>query len=598
MGGSMGSVVGEKIARLGQRSLERKYPLIIISASGGARMQEGVLSLMQMAKVVGRAGAARRAPHSVRLDPHEPDHGRRERELRDARRRDPRRAGRGDRLRRTARDQADARPGPARGIPDGGVPARPRHARLASCTGANLKRTVEPAAAPHDAASPAATGWASPDAAADRHRLRDALDYLFARTTGGFKFGLERTRALLDALGRSAPRAIRRSTSPARTGREASCATLDALLRAQGPRVGDATRRRTSSTSASGCSSTARRFRADDVVDVHRATDLPTIERARRDASSRRRPRWRSTTSRARGVDVAVIEAGLGGRLDSTNVVDAARRRRHVDRLRPHRVPRRHARGDRAREGRDLQAGRAGGDRRARSARFATLLARACATRAGASIVRVVGDEVALERRRGRRRAARRSTLERRGERATLRTPLAGGIRRRTRAFALAMLDAAGAPFAAPLAEARAALAQRATPGPLSARGPLHLRRRAQSRRAPTVLAQTLRGGVAAAPDRGAALGARATRTGAAMMRALAPRRSTLRADHGADGAGEPGVGPGRSARRSRATHGLARRCVEPDFDARARRARSDGRRRCSSPARFTRWATRWRACR
>ena len=50
MGGSMGSVVGEKIARLGQRSLEKKYPLIIVSASGGARMQEGVLSLMQMAK--------------------------------------------------------------------------------------------------------------------------------------------------------------------------------------------------------------------------------------------------------------------------------------------------------------------------------------------------------------------------------------------------------------------------------------------------------------------------------------------------------------------------------------------------------------------
>ena len=50
MGGSMGSVVGEKIARLGQRSLERKYPFVLISASGGARMQEGVLSLMQMAK--------------------------------------------------------------------------------------------------------------------------------------------------------------------------------------------------------------------------------------------------------------------------------------------------------------------------------------------------------------------------------------------------------------------------------------------------------------------------------------------------------------------------------------------------------------------
>ncbi len=50
MGGSLGSVVGEKITRLGQRSLERKYPLVLVSASGGARMQEGVLSLMQMAK--------------------------------------------------------------------------------------------------------------------------------------------------------------------------------------------------------------------------------------------------------------------------------------------------------------------------------------------------------------------------------------------------------------------------------------------------------------------------------------------------------------------------------------------------------------------
>jgi acetyl-CoA carboxylase carboxyl transferase subunit beta len=50
MGGSMGSVVGEKIARLARRSLEKKIPLVIVSTSGGARMQEGVLSLMQMAK--------------------------------------------------------------------------------------------------------------------------------------------------------------------------------------------------------------------------------------------------------------------------------------------------------------------------------------------------------------------------------------------------------------------------------------------------------------------------------------------------------------------------------------------------------------------
>ena len=50
IGGSMGSVVGEKIARAGRVALERGIPLIVVSASGGARMQEGIYSLMQMAK--------------------------------------------------------------------------------------------------------------------------------------------------------------------------------------------------------------------------------------------------------------------------------------------------------------------------------------------------------------------------------------------------------------------------------------------------------------------------------------------------------------------------------------------------------------------
>jgi len=50
IGGSMGSVVGEKIARAGRLALERHIPLIVVSASGGARMQEGIYSLMQMAK--------------------------------------------------------------------------------------------------------------------------------------------------------------------------------------------------------------------------------------------------------------------------------------------------------------------------------------------------------------------------------------------------------------------------------------------------------------------------------------------------------------------------------------------------------------------
>ncbi|MBS1800127.1 MAG: acetyl-CoA carboxylase carboxyltransferase subunit beta [Acidobacteria bacterium] len=51
IGGSMGSVVGETIARAVDRSLETRNPLIIISASGGARMMEGIASLMQLAKV-------------------------------------------------------------------------------------------------------------------------------------------------------------------------------------------------------------------------------------------------------------------------------------------------------------------------------------------------------------------------------------------------------------------------------------------------------------------------------------------------------------------------------------------------------------------
>ena len=50
MGGSMGSVVGEKICRAVDRALQGRLPLILVTASGGARMQEGILSLMQMAK--------------------------------------------------------------------------------------------------------------------------------------------------------------------------------------------------------------------------------------------------------------------------------------------------------------------------------------------------------------------------------------------------------------------------------------------------------------------------------------------------------------------------------------------------------------------
>ncbi len=51
IGGSMGCVVGEKITRAIERALEKQWPLVIVSASGGARMMEGAVSLMQMAKI-------------------------------------------------------------------------------------------------------------------------------------------------------------------------------------------------------------------------------------------------------------------------------------------------------------------------------------------------------------------------------------------------------------------------------------------------------------------------------------------------------------------------------------------------------------------
>ena len=72
LGGSMGSVVGEKIARAAERSISLKQPLIIVSCSGGARMQESMLSLMQMAKTcaaVSRLSAARVPFISILSDP-------------------------------------------------------------------------------------------------------------------------------------------------------------------------------------------------------------------------------------------------------------------------------------------------------------------------------------------------------------------------------------------------------------------------------------------------------------------------------------------------------------------------------------------------
>jgi acetyl-CoA carboxylase carboxyl transferase subunit beta len=72
MGGSMGSVVGERITRAAELACVRGVPLVVVSASGGARMQEGVLSLMQMAKISAALARLRdrRLPYlSILTDP-------------------------------------------------------------------------------------------------------------------------------------------------------------------------------------------------------------------------------------------------------------------------------------------------------------------------------------------------------------------------------------------------------------------------------------------------------------------------------------------------------------------------------------------------
>jgi acetyl-CoA carboxylase carboxyl transferase subunit beta len=73
MGGSMGSVVGERLVRSAERALSEDLPLITVSSSGGARMQEGMFSLMQMARVsaaIGRFKAEGRRPFiSIVADP-------------------------------------------------------------------------------------------------------------------------------------------------------------------------------------------------------------------------------------------------------------------------------------------------------------------------------------------------------------------------------------------------------------------------------------------------------------------------------------------------------------------------------------------------
>ena len=126
MGGSMGSVVGERFARGVERALEKRCPFISIAASGGARMQEGLLSLMQMAKTtaaLSRLGAERLRRPSLRLGADRPYHGWCLGQLRLPGGCGDCRTQRAGGLCRSARDRADGAREAAAGLPAGRVPA-------------------------------------------------------------------------------------------------------------------------------------------------------------------------------------------------------------------------------------------------------------------------------------------------------------------------------------------------------------------------------------------------------------------------------------------------------------------------------------------
>jgi dihydrofolate synthase/folylpolyglutamate synthase len=151
----------------------------------------------------------------------------------------------------------------------------------------------------------------------DLKTYSDALDFLYARTTGVWKLGLERVEGFLDALG-NPHRRIKTIHVAGTNGKGSVCATLEAALRAKGLRVAKYT------------SPHLVDFRERFIIDgaavaperIVRFVEQWTPEVERLGATF-----FEATTAMAfsffdeANVDIAVIETGLGGRLDATNVL-------------------------------------------------------------------------------------------------------------------------------------------------------------------------------------------------------------------------------------------------------------------------------------
>ena len=340
MGGSMGSVVGEKVTRVFERALERQVPAIVFSASGGARMQEGVLSLMQMAKTSAALGRLREAglPYiSVLLHPTTGGVAASFAMLGDVILAEPKAliGFAGARvIQNTIRQRLPPGFQRAEFLLEHGFLDKIVHRRELRATLAQLMRLLGPA----------------------NRVVLMAYAELLARLAGvrtlGVDLGLDRVRLALARLG-DPQRRFAAVQIAGTNGKGSTAAMTEAVLREAGlahrPVFVPAPGAVHGADPDRGREADGDRLAALDRLVAATEVPLTYFEVATALAF---------LAMAEAGVEIAVLETGPRRPPGRGDHLRAVRDGDHLDRLRSHRLPRRHAAGDRAREGRHHQAGR------------------------------------------------------------------------------------------------------------------------------------------------------------------------------------------------------------------------------------------------
>ena len=335
IGGSMGVVVGEKITRAIERAIARRLPVVIVSCSGGARMMEGALSLMQMAKIsaaLARLDRARLPYISVLTDPTTGGVTASFAMLGDVNIAEPKAliGFAGPRvIEQTIRQK----------LPEGFQRSEflLEHGMLDMIVDRReLKDTIAPAAALRRRRAPRARRRRSvPSAArlpgvdvrsprvalrprAARHEVRPREHARGCAARSGIPNASFRSMLVAGTNGKGSVTAMVETRAPRRRAIASARYTSPHLERLEERFVIDG--REVDTAALAAAVSTVR-------AAVERAAGAPGSWTRHRHSSSAR-PRSRSSCSGAADVEIAVLEVGLGGRLDATNVVDAARRPR------------------------------------------------------------------------------------------------------------------------------------------------------------------------------------------------------------------------------------------------------------------------------